>query len=455
MKRPEYVAAASACCRAAADGDPIPEALLDDLKAVFSRSGFTDGYLRGARGRAMFGTRTKEDAEDASSAVFRRLHALYRAERQRVPVEMRFSGVCGGAPSLTVTDGAHTVSAAGDAPLEAARTAPALPEQIAAQLRKTGGTPYRAERVDVSTDGVCAVPAAVLNGLRREALGALGALRRAGEPVRFQTPPLDVSPHAPGPYRLRARFQDASQLPAFSLLRGLDAVYLPLETDRDTLEALRDAGVRVVPELPRAFWGAENAVRRAVLAAKEAGFSEFRCGGLDGLGLCRELGVSVCGGFSLNVMNTASLRFFEAQGLSDAELSAELSGAQIAALGGTLPRGALVYGRLPVMLTRNCPLANAPGGCRSCGETANCLTDRLGVRFPVRCTRLSGKFLYAELFNSVPLDLLDLSVRGIDFGVLYFTVENAVETARVLACARSGCPAAGNRTRGLFAHGVL
>lgn len=45
MKRPEYVAAATAACRLAADGQPVPEELSSALGAVFSRSGFTDGYI--------------------------------------------------------------------------------------------------------------------------------------------------------------------------------------------------------------------------------------------------------------------------------------------------------------------------------------------------------------------------------------------------------------------------
>ena len=38
------------------------------MKAVFSRSGFTDGYLSEKRDRTMFGRRTKEDALDAAAA---------------------------------------------------------------------------------------------------------------------------------------------------------------------------------------------------------------------------------------------------------------------------------------------------------------------------------------------------------------------------------------------------
>ena len=62
MKRPEYVAAAVTACRAARDGEPYDETA---LRAVFSRSGFTDGYLTGRPDADMFGFRTKEDVTGA------------------------------------------------------------------------------------------------------------------------------------------------------------------------------------------------------------------------------------------------------------------------------------------------------------------------------------------------------------------------------------------------------
>jgi putative protease len=44
MKSPEYVAAAVSACVSAREGKPYDEKA---LKAIFSRSGFTDGYLTG------------------------------------------------------------------------------------------------------------------------------------------------------------------------------------------------------------------------------------------------------------------------------------------------------------------------------------------------------------------------------------------------------------------------
>lgn len=455
MKRPEYVAAAVSACRRAADGEPVPEALLHDLGAVFSRSGFTDGYLSAHRGQSMFGIRTKEDVEGASGDVFANLHELYKNEMQRVPVTLTASVFAGQSPSLTASDGTHTVTITDENHIcEAARRLPVDTARWCAQLKKTGGTPYFCADVTVETDEKTAVPVSVLNGLRRAALEALGAKRREAEPVPFKAVPLDIHSHKAERLALRGWFQHVGQIPENADL--LDQLIVPLDTPVEALDALRGQGHDLILEVPRAIWGIEAAVREKMKVCRDAGFTHFRCGNLGAVALCRELGVSMHGGFSLNVFNTQSLACFQKLGLVDTELSFELTGEEIAALGGELPRGILVYGRQPLMLTRNCPLANSPRGCLNC-KRPGAIRDRRGTEFPVLCTRFSGKPVFSEVFNSVPLTLSDRlrTLSGADFGVLRFSVENSVETGEIIrAFIRQENPHS-DYTRGLFTRGVL
>ena len=110
MKRPEYVAAAVSACRSAVNGEK-PD--MENLKAVFSRSGFTDGYITGKRTVDMFGIRTKEDVQ-ASAAVLGDIASLYRNERQSVPVDVKIELRADAAIKLTATDGTHTTDVYGD-----------------------------------------------------------------------------------------------------------------------------------------------------------------------------------------------------------------------------------------------------------------------------------------------------------------------------------------------------
>ena len=72
--------------------------------------------------------------------------------------------------SLTLTDqDGHTVTVTGPAP-EAARTRALEAEAVAAQLSKTGGTPYRVEAYQVEVGPGPSLPRSALNALRREAV---------------------------------------------------------------------------------------------------------------------------------------------------------------------------------------------------------------------------------------------------------------------------------------------
>ena len=160
--------------------------------------------------------------------------------------------------------------------------------------------------------------------------------------------------------------------------------------------------------------------------------------------------MEIHGGFGLNLMNTTALEWAEDQGLEDVELSLELSLGQAARLGGNIPRGLMVYGRMPLMLTRNCPAANGPKGCLRC-QTPPVLTDRKGMHFPLQCA--GG---CTEVLNCVPTVLADRKreIRGVDFVVFRFSVENSVESEENYQAFHRGDKPSGGYTRGLSDRGV-
>lgn len=456
MKRPEYVAAATAACRLAADGEPIPTELSEALGAVFSRSGFTDGYLTGRMGREMFGARTKEDVAAATGKVLAGLRELYKSERQSLPVDFTLEAK-GGSFKLTAHSGNSRASVCAGPDPESTPESPiynSIPkERCVRQLQKTGGTPFTPREITVPAEGA-PMPVSTLNQLRRDALAALLEARGHRKPIPFTEMPIP-SP-APfkrpsGPLPIRVVLRDVGQFCPEML--GCEAVCLPVEAAPEKLSALRQAGARVILDLPRAMFGREGDLRRLMEERKALGFTEYLCGNLGSIQLCRELGVDAHGGFSLNITNTPALSALERLGVLSAELSFELSGREISGLGGGLRRGVLAYGRQALMLTRNCPLANSPRGCLGC-KAPGSLTDRKGKSFPVVC-RERGKY-GVELLNSVPLWLGDLQGNlSADFMVMRFSVENSVECGEIFTAFREGISPNAAYTRGLFRRGVV
>ena len=84
MKRPEYVATVTGIYRKARDAGRVTRRQMDQLEAVFSRQGFTDGYYLGRTGQTMFGIR-RDNGED--HALLKAARTTYESvENPRVPV---------------------------------------------------------------------------------------------------------------------------------------------------------------------------------------------------------------------------------------------------------------------------------------------------------------------------------------------------------------------------------
>ncbi len=455
MKRPEYVAAASAVYSRAAKGLPVEPPLLRDLQAVFSRSGFTDGYYTGRRGADMFGVRRREDVVAAPDAL-RRLQQLYHKEVARVPVSMAFFARAGEPLRLTVSDrDGHTASVCGEVPATAVTGAGLTPVRAEAQLQKTGGTPFGAERIACEIDDGVAVPASALNACRREALTTLLMQRAETHPVFFdrqaaETQRRSGTEPAAGIPALWARLARADQW-SEALAQAVDRVFFPLPTPVETLQKLRVKHT-VGVEAPRALFGREGDVRQQLLALAQAGDFPVLCHTMDALEMVREAGLRPVCGFGANVTNRETLDALAGQGATAAVWSMELAFSQMPAY-DRLPVGALVYGRQPLMLTRNCP-RQAAAGCRGCGGRGG-LVDRKGIVFPLECHRQNGDG-YVELLNAAPLYWADRlpELPPLAFWLLHFTTETADEAADVAVAYRQGGEKREGITRGMYRRGV-
>ena len=284
--------------------------------------------------------------------------------------------------------------------------------------------------------------------MRRAVVESLEKQRGQRRPAPFSTvaPPKGENHQASKKQKLRVWFEH-DRVP--DCMKGCDLVYVPLSTPPQRLEELLNLAVNRAVHMPRGMFGREDAVRRQLAQAEEIGVSHVWVGNLGALALAQETDMFIHGGFSLNIFNTASVEWCEDNGLSDVELSFELTAEQARRIGGRLPRGLIAYGRLPLMLTRNCPNRNG-AGCSGCGE-ASSLKDRKGVSFPMICDHIC-----TQILNSVPLEMEDRKsdFSGMDFTVLRFTVENSVESEEKFHAFHSGQAPKDGFTRGLYYRGV-
>ena len=445
LRTPEYVAAAVSACLAGREGRAYDR---DLLKNAFSRSGFTSGYLDGKIDGTMFGVRSEADAE-LTKKTLPALRELYRRERSRVPVRMKLEIEEGG-EKLTVTDAdGNKAFAYGDFEPQPARADPT--ESLKRSLAKTGGTPFAAENIEVEMDeGPWFVPGSTVNELRREALDALLKKREVLRPWPVQDVELEPLPQRTlPPHRtLRARFERWDQVPEQALY-GVEYLILPIaQADR----VPREWRGKTLLELPRVMFGKlEEDTARRVAATQDAGFAGYEVSNIAHLRLCR--GLPMSGGFGLNVTNQVAAQFYADNGLGSVLILPETKDSDISTIAPThagkpVPTGVLVYGHMPLMVTRACPLQNIHD-CAHCDKTG-VLTDRKAKKFPVRCG-LGVRTIY----NPVPIYMGDKpGALTVDYGVAYFTLESREEAAAILDNIRVHAPFEGDFTRGLYFKGT-
>lgn len=433
LRGPEYVAAAVNACRNSLAGQPFDERVLQD---VFSRSGFTNGYIEGRINGTMFGVRTAEDSA-ASKAVMPALRELYRREMPRVPV--RFTLHCEEEGcKLTAADGEGNTAIAytQNAPQKAEKDQRSAIERA---LGKTGGTPFYLESLTIEGEPGY-LPGSEWNEVRRAALESLLKKRSAIKPWAFNRLPLPAAQRHPLPAKLPlwGRFEHWEQLPENA--ESLAGLIVPVFEADKVPQNLR---AKTVLELPRAMFGAmEEAVARAIAATKNGGFAGYLAQNIAHFRLAK--GLPLYGGFGLNITNPLAADTYGQLGLRAMTVLPEVPFNEMAAIAPGVPTWALVYGHMPLMLTRACPLQNVTD-CAHCDKKGE-LTDRKNKHFPVRC---GGGV--RQVYNPVPLYLGDRAGEiPADAGVLLFTIETKEQAAKVIDRYRKGETWPGEFTRGLY-----
>ncbi len=464
MKRPEYVAVVTRIyARLLRERrTPTPEEAAA-LEQAFSRSGFTDWYWRGKTGAGMFGVRP-ENTPEPKELFARAMTACEKEPLNRVPVRLFAQVRAGEACRLTAQDDRGCCVRVSGAVPEAARSRPLTETDLCARLSKTGGTAYVCTEVRAELDDGLALSAAAVNALRREALHALSAARTAPPERRtLPLPPLPAARFAAEEPAYTLSLTRPEQLTPALLALNPARVLLPLELF-ETLPALPVARTQWCAVLPRVWRDRdEPLLKRLLEKARTLGVTGVYAGNLGQLPLLRDCALPVYGDFGLNVFNGRALSLLGDLGLSSATLSFELRLSQLRDLPKVLETEAIVYGRLPLMLTENCLLRNA-GLCRPAGGPllperglpcagAHRLVDRTGAAFP-----LLGSFGHrTEIENCRPLylgDRDDWKRLGLTYARLRFTDESPEECERVFRAYREGAAPWMDFTRGLADRGV-
>jgi len=456
MKRPEYVAAVTAVYKQARDSRNVTPQMMQLLHTAFNRQGFTDGYYLGRTGQNMFGYRDEKSDDEKWCKELRQTYE--GVENPRVPVTFMMRVTPQGSRLTVVGPDDRGCSVDGPVP-EEARVADLTKEVLISRLQKTGGTPYYCADAQVEVTPGLTLPASAINGMRRDALNQLTALRarrdlpHLGRPGKI--PVLPGNRHQP---ELTVQVTNREQITGKLLKMPLKVLYVPIHILQEDPAFCRDLAskVRLCAVLPRIVHDGElPALKQAMVDVKALGVNQVLVGNLGLLVPAQECDMGIRGDFSLNLYNSGSMNTARQMELLSAAVSFEMKLAQIRDVSKAVPSELLCYGRMPLMVTENCLFRGKTGNC-ICHQGITKLTDKTGAEFPLI---RDGNSCRTVVLNGKKLNWLDrqddLSRLGLWAIRLYFTTENPREVDQVLASQQSPQPFdPGACTRGLYLRGV-
>ena len=447
MKRPEYVAKAVDSCKKALSGESFD---VDELENVFSRSGFTKGYLYRRLGKEMFGTRQKDDVTSSAKAL-PKLHELYRHEEKRERINFEFYAQADEECILKASDTkGNCVYINGEIPQQAQKRG-CDEESVLKQLSKLGDTIFTLGKTDFDIGEMLWISPAGINAMRREACEKLCEIRadKNTKKIKFtDCGLLDFDEYKSAkPQTIRITITNLSQL-EYCDFEDIELCGVPI--DLCIQAAAKYPKDKLMAVMPR-FTFDEKKQLDKLKEIKSCGITKMLAANLAHIKAAKDLNFELHLDYGFNIGNSSALYEAKMLGANDAVLSFEMKASQISAIKKSMPIGIYAYGNIPLMLTANCPVSQAVG----CEKCTGKLIDRTNREFKVKCSKKLG---YVEIINSDVLYIADKleSFKRCDFLMLNFFEETSHDVRKIISAYKFGSQTKPSTlTRGLYFRGVL
>lgn len=453
MKKPVYTAGVTAIYRKYIDlyyADKekyhVEEEDRKRLNALYIRSQVGEGYYHKHNGRDML-TITSPAYSGTREDLLDEIEKTYIEGHMQIPVLAQIFLEPEQPAVLLLQTGEHSISCEGDM-VQHALKQPLTAEKIEEQIKKSGNSLLEITQVSVHMNREVFVPVRALNELRRNAVARMEQELAKGERkaspiienVEKPEETFDGSKPEIRDVRLHVSVSDLSQLQA-ALKRKISRIYL----DYGLLEEIKEEEFLTAgQEEGISFYGiTPYIVREKDIPHLELLADKLRKGICSGV-LIRNLEsyrffkeAKVAGDLVLDcnmyLWNRESCNYWKDK-VNEFYLPVEQNAGEWKELVGKLSfkemtPSALVYGRLPMMVTSNC-IRKTSGHCTKTAGFSK-LKDRYGKEFPVYA---DCRCCYNVIYNSVPLSLHGLFKTKWRTSCirLDFTDEDAKRTDRVI-----------------------
>ena len=476
MKRPEYAAGVTSIYRKYIDlyYSKEPYHISEDdrkfLHSLYIRSEVGEGYYHQKNGENMI-TLTSPAYSETSEQLLAAIQERFLKSKERIGIDALLT-MKEGRPALLQLSCENTkVTVLGEAVSKALKQ-PLTEEALHKQLDRMGNTEFFIRNLCLDVDDNIFYPVRELNELRRKAVKELedAIIQSNGLPVsrgiKYQSVPDEINIDANGESVVNEKRNNSGRkfekdfIGNVESRRALDVVV----ASREQLDALLDKDHLPIRRIyldytlltdQAAMTGLRNKWSEKLFLAGPYVIRQHNQGDLTVMKQAMESGhfqgilfrnletyVYMSRLFpnsifvpdhNLYFWNRETIRFWEGR-ISEFYLPVEQNRGEwkelLAGESLTMKASALVYGRIPMMITANC-IENTSDGCRH-QSGISYLTDRYHTKFPVLHNCRS---CYNVIYNCVPLSLHSLvgkGMHGLHSYRLDFTTESAAETSAIV-----------------------
>lgn len=417
------------------------------LSSLYIRSKIGDGYFHRHNGREML-TLESPAYSETDPGVLTEIADRYVHAPEKVPVDAQIE-LCSGKPAKLSLRAKEAVITCEGEIVQEAQKQPLQREKIEQQIRKMGASLLKVQDIKVKTQGQVFLPIGAINELRRKAVLAM-------EDKLIAAPCREAVPYEPYVRPQKQRLQKraggenlrkplevcVSAWDQFDQIidRGLYRIYLDsrLFLEKETLQkklSLKKGNTQIYGSTPYIVREKDDKTLFDVRDAyKEQLIQGVLIRNLESLAILKDsiakkdleldYGVYVWNHEALDLLSDKASGICLPVELNKGEWEELITyGKQKMRL------SAVVYGRLPMMITANC-LQKTSDGCRGKSGTVM-LKDRYGKEFPVYH---DCRHCYNIVYNSVPLSLHRAFSEELQEALhcrLDFTLETAKECLKV------------------------
>lgn len=303
-------------------------------------------------------------------------------------------------------------------------------KRIKEQIRKTGGTIFEIEDVEVTLDKNAYISIKEINELRRKAIENLEEELR--ELISRQTKEIVVE-------ELKVEEKQEQTKVALLLnlikenydytkLTRLDRIYLPVQ---ETILTKNQEKIKEITNIANTYLYMPNIIRdehkniiykKIEDLVKNYNIKGFVVSNLSQIEELKKYNLEMIANYTLNVFNNRTARELENLNFSTITISPELNEEEIKNIKTNLYKELIVYGRTPLMTSEYCTIGTFKNCTGLCTKGKYVLKDRMNFEFPIYTNRINCN---TSIYNSKITSIMwkNLKVNSIRIDVLEESIE--------------------------------